>query len=135
MKARIMMGVMLLLFFVVGFSVTWVPNAVAASKDDVCAALNAGSTTAAGPGNCDGVHNGVTVEGIVKVAVQIISWIVGVAAVIMVIVGGLQYVTSGGDSGKVTSAKNMIMYALIGLVIVALAQVIVNFTINKATQP
>lgn len=64
--------------------------------------------------------------------VNLLSWVVGVVSVIMIIVGGFKYITSGGSSEKVTSAKNTIIYAVIGLVIVALAQFIVNFVIGKA---
>ncbi|MEK9195824.1 MAG: pilin [Patescibacteria group bacterium] len=63
--------------------------------------------------------------------VNILSVIVGVVAVIMIIYGGFRYITSGGDSGSVTTAKNTIIYALVGLVIVALAQVIVKFVLNS----
>jgi hypothetical protein len=63
--------------------------------------------------------------------INIFSWIVGVVSVIMIIYGGFRYITSGGDSNSVTSAKNTILYAIIGLVIVALAQVIVNFVLDK----
>lgn len=65
--------------------------------------------------------------------VNVFSVIVGVIAVIMIIYGGLRYITSGGDSGKITNAKNTIIYAVIGLVIVALAQFIVQFVIGKST--
>jgi hypothetical protein len=54
-------------------------------------------------------------------------------AVVMIIIGGLKYITSGGDSGNVTGAKNTILYAIIGLVIVALAQFIVRFVLSKTT--
>jgi hypothetical protein len=63
--------------------------------------------------------------------VNIISIIVGVIAVLMIIFGGFRYITSGGDAAKVTSAKNTILYGLIGLVIVALAQFIVKFVLNQ----
>lgn len=66
-------------------------------------------------------------------AVNIFSIIVGVIAVIMIIVGGLKYITSGGDSGNVSSAKNTILYAIVGLIIVALAQFIVRFILGNAT--
>jgi hypothetical protein len=51
----------------------------------------------------------------------------------MIIYGGFRYITSGGDSNGVTAAKNTILYAIIGLIIVALAQIIVNFVLNKTT--
>ncbi len=65
--------------------------------------------------------------------VNIISVIVAVVAVIMIIFGGFKYITSGGDSNNITSAKNTILYAIIGLIIVALAQFIVKFVLGKAT--
>jgi hypothetical protein len=67
-------------------------------------------------------------------AVNIISAVVGVIAVIMIIVGGFKYITSGGDQNKIASAKSTLIYAIIGLVIVALAQIIVHFVINQAKQ-
>ncbi len=63
--------------------------------------------------------------------INILSFIVGVAAVIMIIIGGFKYVTSNGDANSITGAKNTILYAIIGLVIVAMAQVIVQFVIGK----
>lgn len=59
-----------------------------------------------------------------------ISWAVGVAgfvSAIFVVYGGISYVTSSGDPGKVQKAKQMILYALIGLAIVALAEIITAF--------
>lgn len=75
------------------------------------------------------------VNDIIKLIINIFSLIVGVIAVIMIIVGGLKYITSSGDSGNVTGAKNTILYAIVGLVIVALAQIIVRFVLNKVTGP
>ena len=65
--------------------------------------------------------------------INIFSVIVGVIAVIMIIVGGFRYITSGGKQESVSGAKNTILYAIIGLVIVAFAQVIVRFVLTKAT--
>jgi len=65
--------------------------------------------------------------------INIMSVIVGVVAVIMIIVGGFRYITSGGTPEKVTGAKNTILYGLIGLIIVALAQVIVRFVLKQVT--
>jgi cytochrome bd-type quinol oxidase subunit 2 len=65
--------------------------------------------------------------------INIFSVVVGVVSVIMIIYGGFRYITSGGESGNITSAKNTILYAIIGLVIVALAQFIVKFVLAKAT--
>ena len=59
-----------------------------------------------------------------------ILYIVGIIAVIMLIIGGIKYVVSGGDAKKVTDAKNTVLYAIIGLVIAFLAFAIVNFVIS-----
>ena len=68
--------------------------------------------------------------GVFKQVTNTILYIVGIVAVIMLIIGGIRYVTSGGDSKKVTDAKNTVLYAIIGLVIAFLAFAIVNFVIS-----
>lgn len=73
------------------------------------------------------------VDQIVTQIINILSLAVGVVAVFMIIIGGLRYITSGGESGSVTGAKNTILYAVVGLIVVALAQVIVRFVIERAT--
>ena len=73
------------------------------------------------------------VNQMIRLVINIFSLIVGVISVIMIIIGGLKYITSGGDSGNVSGAKNTILYAVIGLIVVALAQVIVRFVLQKAT--
>ncbi len=72
------------------------------------------------------------VNSIVTNVINILSLVVGVAAVIMIMIGGMRYITSNGDSGQVGNAKNTILYAIVGLIVVALAQVIVRFVVNKA---
>jgi cytochrome bd-type quinol oxidase subunit 2 len=60
---------------------------------------------------------------------DIISWFIGmggVIAAIFVVFGGISYITANGDAGKIVKAKNMILYALIGLVIVGLAELITS---------
>ena len=65
----------------------------------------------------------------ISAAINILSIIVGVAAVIVIIISGLKYVTSGGDSNGISSAKNTLIYALIGLVIAGSAQLLVHFVL------
>jgi cytochrome bd-type quinol oxidase subunit 2 len=74
-----------------------------------------------------------SVDRIIKLVINIFSLLVGVVSVIMIIIGGLKYITSGGEGSNITGAKNTILYAIIGLVVVALAQVIVRFVLAKAT--
>ncbi len=78
---------------------------------------------------------GQRVNSIVTSVINILSLVVGVAAVIMIMVGGMRYITSNGDSGQVGNAKNTILYAIVGLIVVALAQIIVRFVVNRATTP
>lgn len=100
----------------------------AQAKDAVCSGVGL-----AGNGGDTGCTQttGNTVEDVLRLGLQIFSLIIGIAAVIMIMVGGLRYITSGGDSGRLASAKDTILYAIIGLVVVALAQIIVKFVINK----
>lgn len=65
--------------------------------------------------------------------VNIFSYIVGAVAIIMIIYGGFRYITSGGDSGSVGNAKNTLIYAIVGLIIVALAQILVHFVLNQTS--
>jgi hypothetical protein len=78
--------------------------------------------------NCD--SSGVT--STISTAVSILSYVVGAASIIMVIAAGFRYVTSGGDSGRVSSAKNTLIYALVGLAIAALAQFLVHYVLSNA---
>ena len=68
--------------------------------------------------------------GVFKQVTNVILYIVGIVAVIMLIIGGIKYVISGGDAKKVTDAKNTVLYAIIGLIIAFLAYAIVNFVIS-----
>jgi len=70
-------------------------------------------------------------NGILMKITSIVSLAVGVASVIVMIIGGIKYVTSGGDANAVTSAKNTVLYAIIGLVIAASAQAIIVLVLNK----
>jgi cytochrome bd-type quinol oxidase subunit 2 len=83
-----------------------------------------------GSGSCPSTGS-TGINDLLTKIINIFSAIVGVIAVIMIIVGGLRYITSGGDSNKVSAAKNTIIYAIIGLVIVALAQLIVRFVLSN----
>ena len=71
------------------------------------------------------------VNDIIRLVINVFSLIVGVVSVIMIIIGGLKYITSGGEGSNIQGAKNTILYAIIGLVVVALAQVIVQFVLEK----
>lgn len=98
---------------------------IAQSKQNVCNGIvQAGGSCSPGAGT--------TLNKILRNIITILSGIIGVVAVIMVVVSGFRYVTSGGDTNKIAGAKNTLLYAVIGLVIVALAQLIVHFVLHTA---
>ncbi len=77
------------------------------------------------------LNGGNNLEGTVTNVINVVLYVVGILAVVMVIIGGVKYTTSGGDQAAVTSAKNTILYGIIGLVIAILAYAIVNFVVRK----
>jgi cytochrome bd-type quinol oxidase subunit 2 len=112
-----------------------VPSVSAAT--DIQGSLCQGAELSAtgSPANCATTTggSGEKVNSLISDVINIFSLIVGVVSVIMIIIGGFQYITSSGDSNKVGTAKNTILYAIIGLVIVALAQFIVRFVLSRVT--
>lgn len=67
-------------------------------------------------------------DTISKIA-NILAFISGAVAVIMVMYGGFQFMTSNGDSGKVTKGRDTVLYAAVGLVVIIFARLIVNFAV------
>jgi hypothetical protein len=72
-------------------------------------------------------------SGIFTTITNVLLFIIGAISVIMIIVGGLRYVVSGGDASKVSAAKNTILYAVVGIVVAILAYAIINFVIGSFT--
>ena len=72
-----------------------------------------------------------TVPGTIKNVGNIIIFITGAVAVLMIIIGGRRYTLSGGDQGTISSAKNTIMYAVVGLVVSIAAYAIVNLVLSN----
>ena len=67
----------------------------------------------------------------VQTGIQVLIWVVGIAAVIVIIIGGIMYTTSAGDPGKTKKAKDAIMYGIIGLIIALLSYTIVLFVLGR----
>lgn len=115
------------LLMLTGSTLVAVPTpalAASASTNSACKAL-----TELNPDQDCGSNPKGSVNSLVSNVVNLLSLFVGIVAVVMIIVGGIKYVTSGGDSAKVTSAKNTLVYAVIGLVVAALAQFIVHYVL------
>lgn len=92
-------------------------NQTGATDSSVCATKN--SNPIYGP------------TGIIVKVTKIIAIIAGIASVIIIMIGGLMYITSAGDSGRASSARSTVLYALIGLVIIIAAQTIIVFVIDR----
>jgi hypothetical protein len=71
------------------------------------------------------------IGGLIQTVVNVLLFLLGAIAVIMIVIGGIKYTTSNGDSSSVTSAKNTILYAVVGLIVALMAYAIVNFIIDK----
>jgi len=87
---------------------------------------------------CDGVQaagggacNGNQLEKFLKDIVNILLFVIGTISVIMIIVGGLRYVLSGGDAGSIKAGKDTVIYAIIGLVVSIMAYAIINWVIGS----
>ena len=72
-------------------------------------------------------------SGIFSTITNVLLFILGAVSVIMIIIGGLRYVVSGGNSANVTAAKNTILYAIVGIVIAMLSYAIINFVLGSFT--
>ncbi|MDB5164947.1 MAG: rane protein of unknown function [Candidatus Saccharibacteria bacterium] len=131
---RLKIALIMMLFSLFGFGIVGLRTADALAPSRVVANLHAdacsGLTQIDTTQDCNSDGGGV--QAIVKAIVTIISYIVGIAAIIIVLLSGLRYITSGGDAAKVSSAKNALIYALIGLAIAGLAQALVHFALNTA---
>lgn len=117
---------MLLISGLVGFSAPAL--VLAAPADDACTGIRAAG------GSCDAASGESQFGGLVRTVISALSIVVGAVSVIMIIVGGFRYVISGGDSNATSGAKNTIMYAVIGLIVVLFAQVIVSFVFSNARE-
>lgn len=76
--------------------------------------------------------SGSGVPSVIRAAVQVLSIIIGSAAIIMILISGMRYIFAAGDSNKISGAKTTLIYALVGVVVAALAQLLVHFVLYNA---
>jgi hypothetical protein len=95
------------------------------AKSTVCSTLGSDASCKSTPAGSTSLNS------IISATINILSWVIGVAAVIMLMVGGFRFITASGDSNSVASARSTIIYALVGIVIAAFAQIMVQFVLNK----
>ena len=106
---------------VVGVAAVVVPVASVAAADlDPCT-LN--------PAMCAGKET--EVNNIFKTIVNVLLFVVGIIAVIMIIISGIRYASSAGNANSVAAAKNTLMYSVIGLLVAIFAYAIVNFVVMR----
>lgn len=97
------------------------------AKGQACKGANLSNSDATC--NKDGAQT--TLEGRIAFIINLLSAIVGIVAVILIILNGLRFITANGDSGSINSARNGVIYAIVGLIIAALAQIIVRFVLAR----
>ena len=73
---------------------------------------------------------GMSLEEGIKNIVNVLLFVLGAIAVIMIIIGGIRYATSNGDANATKGAKDTVLYAVVGLVVAILAYAIVNFVLE-----
>lgn len=112
-----------------------VPAVAYAQPDGVCdpnnLSIDEGADCAKGE---DQQGNLFAPGGLFTTITNVLLFLVGAVAVIMLIIGGIRYVVSGGDQSAVTSAKNTILYAIVGIIVALLAYGIVNFVVTQLNQ-
>lgn len=124
LKRLVAIPIIALVLAVPAVSVMSAPAHAATAKEEACKAINDGN-------GCDVQEAEGAINTTLSRVVDLFSVVVGVVAVIMIIAGGFKYVTSNGDSSQITSAKNTIIYAIVGLIIVAIAQILVRFVLTQ----
>lgn len=123
----IVAGILLVPALVAG-GLTFVAPAESAHAVDLRSVTGTGGDAAKGTGQVDKLDG---TGGVIQTGINILLYIIGVISVIMIIIGGLRYATSGGNASTVTSAKNTILYAVIGLVVAIFAYAIINFVMSN----
>ena len=99
------------------------PVAALDPLEEVCSGSNADSEI------CQG-RSTETQSNLVSTIINTLLFFVGILAVIMIIVGGIMYVTSSGDSGRISQAKNTITYSIVGLVVSVVAYAVVRWVFD-----
>lgn len=122
-----------ILMFVTMSAPVLAPVAVHAADDPLGSVREGVKATCTGANCDDQTESGAKGQlgDVLKKIINFVSFIVGIIAVIMIIIGGLKYIVSGGESAGVTSAKNSILFAIVGLVVVLFAQIIVRVVVNS----
>jgi hypothetical protein len=122
----IVVGVFLVLF---STPLTHAASTSSGAGGEACQAL---SQLDPGKGtNCN--TSGPSINKLVRTVINILTFVAGAVAVIMIIISGLKYITSTGDATAAGNARKTLIYAVVGLIVVLFAQLIVKFVLDRAT--
>lgn len=136
---KIIMALMLVLgasFIVFGGSVALAADPTSTTIEQLCKDASKNNNDVS-PAFCDDYNktnktDNPVVETINKVA-NIIAYIAGAVAVIMIMYGGFLFIISDGSSDKVSKARQTILYAAVGLVVIIMARILINFAVMVLT--
>ena len=115
---------------VAAFAIVFVGAFVLAPVATVGALDPLAGACAESPGSEICNNQGEDAQTLIGTLVNVLLYIIGALAVVMIIVGGILYTTSTGDAGRVAKAKNTLMYSIVGLVVAFLAYAIVNWVLD-----
>ena len=125
----------IIVFIVVGMSLVLpaiLPQTALSASPQQLACEGSGGKWNAGDSLCQNdAANGPSVPKTVTAVINILLFVIGVAAVIVIVVEAFRFVNSNGASQAVSKSKNGIIFALVGLVVAALAYAIVNFVLDQ----
>lgn len=120
---------LLILGLFVGFGLALIPIRASAGAIDP---LPSCSGKAADTVLCKGRETN-KLPGVVNTIVNTLLFILAAVSVVVIIIAGITYTTSGGDATLVAKAKNTLLYAVVGLIVAIMAYAIVNYVIGKLT--
>ena len=133
-RLRLLLAIMAL---VLGFGLGTAQPAFAVDPLDEICASNPDSetckshTVAVDPATGEKINPLTGTDGLLYKISTIIATVAGIVAIIVIVVSGFRYITSGGDAQKTASAKSTLIGAIIGLIIIVLAQSIITFVVRK----
>ena len=116
-------------------SVAGMPNTASAALRDAC--VDPGTSTSAFCTDTKAASDPSATnpisgpDGVIVKVARIVAIAAGAVAVIILLIASIQYITANGDSNNIKKARETILYCLIGLVVIALAQTLVQFIVNR----
>lgn len=129
MKYNKNIGIFLYTIGLMAVSIFWMQPTFAAPSDRACSEVGSSAFCQSRQDELISSNGDKGLNGIIN----ILLYIVGVIAVIAIIIGGIRYVTANGDANQVKSAKNTVLYAVIGLIMALMSLGIVRFVFDMVS--